>query len=223
MSLERAKILDAALRLLDRSGLDGLTMRRLADTLGVKAPSLYWHYPGKPALLADMVATMLTPVAAKVAPDLSHRGVLRLVATELRGALLAHRDGALLLSGHLHSTLDGLRLGQIVIDALLRNGFATSVAASASFTLFNYVQGFVLDEQALGRDATGGMTSLLRPLTVAAATQYPEATAALADFLDADHDARFISGVDLVLAGLDQTAREDRPVERLMAALRSLG
>lgn len=38
MALERSRILEAALILLDQSGLDGLTMRRLAETLGVKAP-----------------------------------------------------------------------------------------------------------------------------------------------------------------------------------------
>ena len=221
MALERSRILEAALTLLDQSGLDGLTMRRLAETLGVKAASIYWHYPGKSALLTDMAAATLAPIAVNVPSELDYRGVLRIVATQFRQALLRRRDGAMLLSGRLHTTLDGLRLVHLVIAALQVDGFDTPISEAASFTLFNYVQGFVLDEQALGRGSTTDMASLLRPLTVSAATQYPAATAALADFLD-DRDARFLAGLDLILAGLHQRAMADHPEDRLVAAFKSM-
>lgn len=221
MPLERAVILQAALQLLDQSGLDGLTMRRLADALGVKAPSIYWHYPGKPALLVDMVEALLAPVATDLPPDLGYREVLRRVATDLRRGLLAHRDGALLLSGRFHTTPDRLRLSEIVLGAMMRKGIPAAVAAAASFSLFNYVLGFVVDEQALARDAHGNF-NVLRSLPVATATQYPAATAALANFADADRKALFDDGIAILLAGLERSSKEDEQVERLVAVFKSL-
>ena len=44
-------IVQAALDLLDETGMDGLTVRALASRLGVQAPALYWHVPSKQALL----------------------------------------------------------------------------------------------------------------------------------------------------------------------------
>ncbi|HLY78819.1 MAG TPA: TetR family transcriptional regulator, partial [Caulobacteraceae bacterium] len=44
MALERRKIVETALGLLDDVGMDGLSTRRLAAELGVKGPSLYWHF-----------------------------------------------------------------------------------------------------------------------------------------------------------------------------------
>ena len=48
--LDRDRIVEAALGLMDEHGVDWLTMRRLADALGVSAPTLYWHLPDKDAL-----------------------------------------------------------------------------------------------------------------------------------------------------------------------------
>ena len=42
-SLSRPRIIEASLELMARDGLESLTMRALADELGVKAASLYWH------------------------------------------------------------------------------------------------------------------------------------------------------------------------------------
>src|SRR5512134_425326 len=50
-SLDRAQIVAAALRIVDAEGSDALTLRRLAETLGVTAMSLYWHVRDKAELL----------------------------------------------------------------------------------------------------------------------------------------------------------------------------
>ena len=57
--LDRERVVRAALALLDEVGLDGLTLRRLAQDLGVKAPALYWHVASKADLLHEMAVTML--------------------------------------------------------------------------------------------------------------------------------------------------------------------
>ena len=55
----------AARRLLEEEGAEALTMRRLAEQLGIKAPSLYKHLPDKTALEAAIIATGLEEAAAK--------------------------------------------------------------------------------------------------------------------------------------------------------------
>ena len=88
--LTRGQIVEAGLRILDSWGLGDLSMRRIADELGVKAGALYYHMPNKQSLLAGIADVILTPVAV---PDATGTGEwLRDWSHNLRGALLAHRD-----------------------------------------------------------------------------------------------------------------------------------
>ena len=54
MALSRAAIVDAGLGILDAYGLGDLSMRRVADALGVQAGALYYHVPNKQSLLAAL-------------------------------------------------------------------------------------------------------------------------------------------------------------------------
>ena len=67
--LTRGRIVEAGLRILDAWGLGDLTMRRVADELGVKAGALYYHMPNKQSLLAEIADVILTPVAVPRATD----------------------------------------------------------------------------------------------------------------------------------------------------------
>jgi TetR/AcrR family tetracycline transcriptional repressor len=220
--LQRTAILSAALDLLDHAGLDGLTMRALASKLNVKAPSLYWHYPGKDALIADMTAAILSQVAIDLDPVLGCGPALRLIATDLRRALLAHRDGALLLRGALHTQDEGLRIAELIIGAATRAGYTPELAGRVSFVLLSYVQGYVLDEQALSAGTGHQLADVLHHLPLTTAGRYPAATAALADMVDEGPDTRFAVGVDLIIAGLARQARRDDSVERMVEVFRSV-
>ena len=63
MRIQREQVVAAAWALLDEAGLEGLTMRVLAKALSIQAPSLYWHFPGKQALLDAMADTLIHDVA----------------------------------------------------------------------------------------------------------------------------------------------------------------
>ena len=64
--LTRELVLDAAIGLADRDGLDALTMRALADELGVEAMSIYYHLPRKDAILDGVVEAVLAEVEGEV-------------------------------------------------------------------------------------------------------------------------------------------------------------
>ena len=86
-----AEIATEARALLERSGPDALTMRALADRLGIKAPSLYKHFPDKYAVEAELVAQMLTESAeACEEAERTAPGSLSALAGAYRAWALAH-------------------------------------------------------------------------------------------------------------------------------------
>ncbi len=97
--LDRAAIVTAALKLLDEVGLDQLSTRRLAAELGVKGPSLYWHFRNMAELRDLMADQLLTDVLP--APDAfdNWKAWIAEGARAFRRAALSHRDGARVLAG----------------------------------------------------------------------------------------------------------------------------
>ncbi|HAU4387810.1 TPA: tetracycline resistance transcriptional repressor TetR(D), partial [Klebsiella pneumoniae] len=57
--LNRESVIDAALELLNETGIDGLTTRKLAQKLGIEQPTLYWHVKNKRALLDALAVEIL--------------------------------------------------------------------------------------------------------------------------------------------------------------------
>ena len=91
------QIVQVARQLLEEEGAQALTMRRLADRLGIRAPSLYKHLPDKAALEAAIIATGLEDIAAAVeaaldaAPDTGTEPLAALTGA-YRAFALAHPD-----------------------------------------------------------------------------------------------------------------------------------
>src|SRR5262249_9373403 len=97
MRLEREKVIHVALTLIDEVGLDGLTVRRLAERLGVQNPALYWHFKNKQELLNRMAEVMLAEAFAGIDRSPAAEAWadwLADVARRLRHALLSYHDGA---------------------------------------------------------------------------------------------------------------------------------
>ena len=64
--LTRDRVLEKAMALADEDGIDSLTMRRLADQLGVEAMSIYHHVPNKNAILDDLAELVFQQIEAEV-------------------------------------------------------------------------------------------------------------------------------------------------------------
>ena len=88
--LTREEILDTALRIVDADGLDALTMRRLADALGVEAMSIYYHVPNKDTLLDWTVERMRAEMRLPETVPADWAGVLEAIFIEYRRVLAAH-------------------------------------------------------------------------------------------------------------------------------------
>lgn len=131
MHLSREKIITTALELLDEYGLPDMTMRRLATQLGAAPGAVYWHFKNKQALIDATARAILEPFLSDQ-PGTPHQR-----CTDLRELMLAHRDGAELVS----TALTDPNLRRDVIDHL---DSAPTVAHSALF----FTLGFVSIEQA---------------------------------------------------------------------------
>jgi TetR/AcrR family tetracycline transcriptional repressor len=148
MAIEREKILDAALVLLNEVGLDALTTRRLAERLGVQQPALYWHFKSKSLLLDALNEEMLRRFHTHRLPQLGEAWDAFAVANarSFRRAMLAVRDGARINAGTRPSTsqfADAEKQLRLYVDA----GFTVDEAFRISIAVARYVVGFVLEEQ----------------------------------------------------------------------------
>lgn len=138
MRYRRADVVDRAITLLDQTGLEALTMRRLAAELGVQPGALYHHFADKSALLAAVADEVLAR-GRRATEVVTWESELRLVCVELRDAMLAHRD-----AGRLIATVHALGTGaqepeRRIGSALRRAGADDRVARLGARLLLHFV------------------------------------------------------------------------------------
>jgi AcrR family transcriptional regulator len=120
--LTRDSILDAALVLLDREGLAGLSMRKLGAALGVEAMSLYNHIPSKDALLDGIHERILTSLAPP-ATARTWQSFVRHQALALHRALLTHPNAIPLFATRPAATSAAMDQLERYLEVLVRAGF----------------------------------------------------------------------------------------------------
>jgi TetR/AcrR family transcriptional regulator, tetracycline repressor protein len=139
-------IRSAALDALDELGLDKLSMRAIADRLGVQVGGLYYYLPGKSALLRSMADELCRLALLEFDANGEDDSAPRLCAY-VRQVLRGHRDSArVLAAGPLNGSIGALALMDRLIG-LLEPDIRPAFANMAADTLMSYIGGFVLQEQ----------------------------------------------------------------------------
>jgi AcrR family transcriptional regulator len=156
-ALDREQVVRVALLLLDEEGLEGLSMRRLAQRLGVTAASLYWHVRDKDELLS-LVADAISEEVPLPDPARPWREQLEALAWSYRRVLLGHRQGGRVLMASAPSGSSGPRLVDRMPDVLRAAGFDAQRQVHASHLLNTLVTAFVIDEEMA---AGGGLPDTL--------------------------------------------------------------
>lgn len=195
--LSRARILDAAVELVDASGIDALSMRSLAAKLGVEAMSLYNHVPSKEALLDGIVETVLDEVHAPVDGRL-WRDTLQELALRHRAAALRHPRVMLLFSSRTVTSPAWRRAVEDTFAALERGGFPAPAAVNAYRVFWGYVVGYVHSE--LRNADSAGLDAYLAALPT---DEFPATHAHAKPLAEIDRDAEFRRGVELLLDGIE--------------------
>jgi AcrR family transcriptional regulator len=140
--LNRERVLRAAVRLADAEGFEALTMRGLADALGVKAMSLYNHVANKDDIASGIVDLVLSEVELPVPGGRDWKTQLRRTAISAHRVLLSHRwAGRLATPG---PTPARLRWMDAVLATLRQAGFSTALTDLAYHTLDSHITGSTL-------------------------------------------------------------------------------
>lgn len=201
--LDRRRVADTALRLLNEVGLEGLTLRAIAKELDVKAPALYWHFKDKQALLDEMATEMYRRMVAetRLDPTESWQNVLRTTGRGLRTALLGYRDGAKVFSGSRFTGIEHAPEQEAYLRVMTEAGFTLAQAAQAGMTTNAYTIGFVIEEQGvvpLPGERREGYDLEERARLMA---DFPLAAEAGRELFD-DYDQHFEEGLEIVIAGI---------------------
>ena len=146
--LTRERILETALGLADEHGIDDLSMRRLAQVLGVEAMSLYNHVANKSDLLDGVVDLVFSEVDLPNA-ETEWKPQLRKWATSAREALARHRWAIGLMESRTRPGPENLRHHDAVLACLRHAGFSVRMAVHVYSLLNSYIYGFALQEVSL--------------------------------------------------------------------------
>ena len=209
--LTRARILDAAVAIADREGVDGLSMRKIGRSLGVEAMSLYNHVSNRDDILDGLADVFVSELAECVVarPSSDWRSSLEAYASAMRTALKAHPWASQVLESRSGTSEIRMRHHDAVIGIYRRAGFSIALAQRAYLAVDSYVYGFALQEASWAvdeADVPDAIASIATPtgqfpylnemmsFAAKAASKNPDAPVLYA----------FDFGLDLILDGLER-------------------
>ncbi|WP_327382507.1 TetR/AcrR family transcriptional regulator C-terminal domain-containing protein [Streptomyces sp. NBC_01207] len=208
----------AAFQVIEREGLDSLTMRKLADELGVQAASLYWHVKDKLDLIDLLAEALFAGFApeewAEVAPDggeADWQSHLSRFAHGFRRYLLSRRDAARILTSKFVVGPSMLRHLDEQLGRIRAAGMDDRCAAYGFYNTLVFVHGSVLWETsplsaavARGVEPRQYLGELRAELDDLDPGTYPHAHALADELTRPGMDERFAFGLKCLLAGLAQ-------------------
>jgi AcrR family transcriptional regulator len=212
--LTREQVVTAAIELADRDGIGSISMRRLAQELGVEAMSLYTHVRSKDDLLDGMVDAVISMIPVDTDTDAANwRTSLRRMALGARGVMLRHPWAPRTVETRAAPGSAGIAYANAVLGILREGGFSIAQAHHALHILGSRVLGFtqgVFDDSA---DSDPEAAASLPDEFAAAFPYAAEMALAVAHggaLGPCDDDGEFEFALDFILDGLDRL-RQSRP------------
>ena len=204
--LSAQRVVVEAVRLADRDGVDGLSMRRLAGELGAGAMSLYHYVASKEDLLDAMIDVVFGEIDLPP-DDTDWQSALRRRATSARHVLARHPWAIGLMESRTTPGPANLRHREAVVACLRRAGFSVVMATHANWVLDSYVYGFALQEASLPFDTAQELSDMAEDvyLPQLPPDEFPYLNESAAALAAAGYDPaeEFIFGLDLVLNALE--------------------
>jgi TetR/AcrR family tetracycline transcriptional repressor len=208
-------VVEAAFRLVDKDGIEKLTMRKLADELGIQAASLYWHVKDKDELI-DLLAEVLFADMdlSKIEESPSWRDNLWRFAHAFRAHLAGRRDSAQILANRFVLGPHVLTHLERLLGWLRQSGLDDQSVVYALYDTMVFVHGFVLWETApmsaqvaRGEPVQSYLEAVRVEIQELSDQDFPH-TVALAGLLTGpSNDDRFEFGLDCLLTGMSARIR----------------
>jgi AcrR family transcriptional regulator len=204
--LSGGQLASLALEIIDRDGLEALTMQRLAERAGVGTMTLYGYFRNKDELLQAVVDVAVRS-AERPRVEGSWRHQLRTVVGAAHRTLSRHPALVQIRFRQPILRPDALRFGERVVGILIEAGFEPREAASAFRLIFTYTFGFAglspLTATDAARESAAAAAAILEP------ERFPHLTATAVEWTQAmAGEEQFEYGLDRILDGLQ--ARLDR-------------
>lgn len=210
-TLDRDTIVAAALELARADGLDGVSIRKVADAVGSSRMALYRHVHDKQELL-DLVADEISRLSAElpVDEDAPWADRLRAIATSLRVHLTANPAFAEFIVVHSANGPGGVRMAELITRAVVATGLPPDRVAHHCLVFSDIVLGRI------HRELAGDPTAAARNARLLEAAQHvPEATAVRRhdrELRQVHADAVFDAEVDMVIAAISAESARARTV-----------
>ena len=212
-ALSRDLIVDTALRLLDADGLDGVSMRRVADELGTGPASLYAHVANKEELLDLLLNRVLEEVELPEPDPKRWQDQLRELGHQLHQVFARHRDIAVVALAAVPSAPNALRVAECMFGIMLAGGVPVNVAALALDRFSLYVagdayEGSLYDRQRIASGLAEGEFERRHIRQVQdffeklPADQFPLIVKHVAALAEAGGEERFEFGLDMMVRSL---------------------
>jgi AcrR family transcriptional regulator len=204
--LSKQRVVVEAVRLADREGVDGLSMRRLAGVLGAGAMSLYHYVASKDELLDAMIDIVFAEI--ELPPEgTDWQSAMRREAESTRQVLARHPWAIGLMESRTTPGPANLRHREAVTACLRRAGFSVITATHANWLINSYVYGYALQAATLPfvtADELADMTEEVY-LPQLPPDEFPYLNESAAELVAVGYDPteEFIFGLDLVLAALE--------------------
>ena len=202
----RDRALQVAVKLSDQGGVESLSMRKLAQELGVEAMSLYHHVKNKEDILDGMVDLVSSEIELP-AYNTDWKEAIRHWANSLRTVLTRHPWAIGLMYSRATPSLTNMQNLNTVIGCLRQVGFSVQMAANAISLLDSYIYGFVLQEVNLPfGDATEfaeGVEGVAQQLSPNEFPYLLELSSELVLQPGYSYGNQFYFGFDLILESLD--------------------
>lgn len=205
--LNRQRVLRAAVTLADRGGVGSLSMRKLAQELGVEAMSLYHHVANKGDILDGIVDVVFSEIDL-LSGQVDWKAAMRRRAISAREALRRHPWATGLMESRSTPGPATLRHHDAVLGILRNAGFSIELATHAYSILDSYIYGFALQETNLPFNTSEELAAVAETmLGDLQADKHPHLTEMAVEHAlqpGYDYGNEYEFGLDLILDGLDR-------------------
>jgi AcrR family transcriptional regulator len=214
--LTREKIVEAALVLLERDGLQGLSMRRLAQELGSGAASLYWHVGDKEELLSLLLDRIVGEAKLPEPDPENWQGTVKELARAARKHLSQRRDAAQLSLGRIPAGPNSLPILERNLAILAASQLPPRVISYAADMFALYVGAFAYEESLRSGEEHASPEQLGAYWASLPPEQFPTITRLANDLVAGDIDERFEFAIELLVRGLEAmgSSSPDPPIDR---------
>ncbi len=205
--LTQDRIVDATIELIEREGVEALSMRRIAAELRAGVMSLYNHVPSKAALLDAVGARLLGGIElADDDPEADWTERVKSLARALRAVSLQHpRCVMLLVTRELHDSA-ALQPVERALALLRTAGFEGEVAVRVTRAFISYTIGGVLREVGTAPAADTPPMRGLADADLLDPQRYPNITELAKPLSEFDHEAEFEFGLELLVRAVTPLA-----------------